>query len=225
MAALGGRVLAYWPVALVAVAFTAMPLALRYLGPGFAAAWAVHGRPIRLELPAARPLALGEVAPPSNGMAVTYDTDADPFERASPQAVTEDGSIPKPSIDLDGGLARPSGPAPRPTERGGVLAVDFDLSRPYESGPESGDGSPIEIRKKVVLNGKEAGSAQLRVGAGSTISISRDALTRLLEQSGRAEMSQQIGQGTASYITFEEMRRQGIDVRYDPLSDQILVAG
>lgn len=223
----GGKVFAYWPVMAVGAAFIVIPLAFRFAGAGLSSAWPAQGRPTRLELPTTVPLARGETTPPSSGRAVSYAPDADPFETVAP---TSGSTMPKPSIDLGAAVEGPShrvdaAPIVRPTESNGMLAVDYDLSRPYESGPSSGDGSPIDIRKKVVLNGRDAGSAELRVGTGSTISISRDALSRLLDQSGRQELARQVGQDTASYITFEQMRRQGIDVRYDPVSDQILVAG
>src|SRR5690606_9453317 len=95
----------------------------------------------------------------------------------------------RPSIDRGGetaGFAVGGGaatPTPIATRAGGLLAVDFDLSDPFEE--KSGSGSAIGVSKKVKFNGKDAGSAELRIGSGSTVAIARGELSRLLSLAGR----------------------------------------
>jgi hypothetical protein len=99
------------------------------------------------------------------------------------------------------------------------LAIQFDLGDPNKS---TDGGSAIEVRKAVRLNGADAGDARIHIDASSTLSIARDELDRLLARSGRRELMSQLS-SAGRFIRFEEMRRHGIDVRYDPVSDRVLV--
>lgn len=101
----------------------------------------------------------------------------------------------------------------------GLLAIQFDLADPDKS---TGGGSAIEIRKGIRLNGADAGDARIHVDANSRLSIAREELGRLLARSGRQELMWQLG--SAGFVSFDEMRRQGIEVRYDPVSDRVLVS-
>lgn len=103
-----------------------------------------------------------------------------------------------------------------------VQAVEFDLADAGVAG-ESG-GSVVEVRKAVRLNGADAGSATIRVGADSTLAISARELRALLATGGRRELAAQIGAGQGGFVGFEEMRAQGIDVRYDIATDRIVIA-
>lgn len=102
-------------------------------------------------------------------------------------------------------------------------AVEFDLSG---GGPAGVTGSAIELRKAMRVSGVEAGSAAIRVGADSTLAIAVDELRALLERAGHGDLAGRIARrGTSErFVGFEELRRQGIDVRYDAAADRVVVA-
>jgi len=101
-------------------------------------------------------------------------------------------------------------------------AVEFDLSTDSAAGA---GGSAIELRKAVHLNGAEAGSAAIRVSAGSTLAIAVDELRALLEGADQGDLAGRIARPDAAerFVEFEELRRQGIDVRYDAAADRVVV--
>ncbi|MXP41625.1 hypothetical protein GRI75_08215 [Altererythrobacter soli] len=102
----------------------------------------------------------------------------------------------------------------------GALAIKFDLAD--TTGSRVG-GSAIEIRKAIRLNGADAGDARIHVDASSTLSMAREELGRILVKSGRQELIGQLGSG-GRFVSFDEMRSRGIEVRYDPVLDRILVS-
>jgi len=159
-------VIELWPVALLAVLATVVPIGFQVATSSSTLPTPREDYPIRLELPPARPPALGEAAP----------------------------------------------------------AVEFDLSGSGAAG--DGGGSAVELRKAVRLNGAEAGSATIRVSAASTLSISADELRAVLARAGRRDLAGRIGApgGAGRFVGFEEMRRLGIDVRYDAAADRIVIA-
>ena len=104
-------------------------------------------------------------------------------------------------------------------------AIEFDLSG---SGvPGDSGGSAVELRKAVHLNGTEAGYATIRVSAASTLSISADELRAVLARAGLGDLAGRIGApgGAGRFVGFEEMRQQGIDVRYDAAADRVVISG
>ena len=108
-----------------------------------------------------------------------------------------------------------------------LAAPDFDLADPYAARSEAGSGgSALVIVRPARINGRDAGSAGIRVSAQSTLSIEASALARMLERAGHGDLAGRIGDGSdsAGFIGFDELRRQGIDVRYDPESNHILIA-
>jgi hypothetical protein len=79
MAALRNWFSLHWPVVAVALATGAVAVGAQVARPGFTFAMPRGDYPLRLVLPAARPLAPRAAMPPSTGMAVHYAPDADPF--------------------------------------------------------------------------------------------------------------------------------------------------
>jgi hypothetical protein len=100
-------------------------------------------------------------------------------------------------------------------------AIAFDLA----DGDDRGGGA-IEIRKAVRLNGADAGLATIRVSEASTLQIAPAELGGLLARAGRADAAALLGGSAAegAFVDFEDIRSQGIDVRYDAPSDRVLVA-
>ena len=218
MAMLRGRIAGRWPVAVLAVAGVAA-LSLGDLVAGWYS-WAGRGSsaagdyPIRIVL---RQDALGggaDVLPAGPAGAGAAAGEAD-------EAAAAEG-LPEASDEAPAGLraAQPGLPAARPASDG-LLAVRFDLADPAALGGDG--GSAIEIRKAIRLNGADAGQARIHVGASSRLSIAREELARLLAGSGQQALSERLGAGER-FVSFDEMRRQGIDVRYDPVTDRILVS-
>src|SRR5688572_28500125 len=82
-------------------------------------------------------------------------------------------------------------PARPPVLAEAAPAVEFD--RPGSGAPGDGGGSAVELRKAVRLNGAEAGSATIRVSAGSTLSISANELRAVLTRAGRGDLARRIG--------------------------------
>ena len=68
------------------------------------------------------------------------------------------------------------------------------------------------------------GEATIRVGARSELSIEAAALRRLLTAAGREATARTVGEGDDGFVGFDELRGQGIDVRYDAAADRVVVA-
>lgn len=107
----------------------------------------------------------------------------------------------------------------------GALAGREPVAFEWGSRGSSGTGSAIAIRKAVRVNRVEAGSATIRVSADSVLSISVRDLQRLLAGSGHGELARIIGAGGGPdrFVAFEELREQGIDVRYDSSADRVSI--
>lgn len=210
-----------WPVAVLAVA----GVAAVSLGDVFAGWNSFAGRgssaageyPVRIVLPAL-PVGTNGAAEalPAHVPAGSAEAGGEePADTGEPAAAGGE------ALAGDRALAETARPVLRPGESG-LLQVEFDLADPGAFG--SGDGgSAIELRKAVRLNGADAGDARIRVSGSSTLSIAREELGRLLARSGQRELIGRLGSG-GQFVSFEEMRRQGIEVRYDPVSDRILVS-
>ena len=98
--------------------------------------------------------------------------------------------------------------------------LEFDLA----GGPDEGGGSAVDLRKVVRIDGVDAGSATVRVSAGSTLSIRAAELRALLERAGQDTIAAQIGAGAGEFVEFDELRRLGIEVRYDAVADRVAIA-
>ena len=104
----------------------------------------------------------------------------------------------------------------------GDPAIEFDAAG-WDNRSEAG-GSAIAIRKSVWIGGAEVGEATIHVGARSELSIEADALRRLLAAAGREATARTVGEGADGFVGFEELRGQGIDLRYDAGADRVVVA-
>jgi len=103
-----------------------------------------------------------------------------------------------------------------------LVRVKFDLSDPYASAEEG--GSAIELRKELRVNGVDIGPAAIRVSEDSTLSIARDKLSEVLGRLGRSDVARQLGGSrSAGFVSFDEIRRRGVDVRYDAPSDRVVL--
>lgn len=125
-----------------------------------------------------------------------------------PQAAAEPASATQPAI------APSSPPSPgrqRPTR---LQDVTFDLG----AGPEA--ASSIEVRKTVRLNGADVGMLDVRIDESARIYANGSQLAALLppESVRPAATADQ-------FLSFDQLRNAGVDIRYDPTQDRLVVAG
>lgn len=97
---------------------------------------------------------------------------------------------------------------------GGLLAVDFDL------GGRPGARDAIQIRKPVSLAGAEMGQLSLRIDENSQLYADLDQVEALLP--GATKSVKDVKDG---FVSFQELRRAGIPIRYDVGKDQIVLTG
>jgi hypothetical protein len=125
-------------------------------------------------------------------------------------------------------LRVPLPPAAAPGEAAEGAVLEFD--RAGRGSAADSAGSAIEIRKRVRVNGAEAGEATIRVGARSELSIAAGELRRALAAAGHGETARLVGAGgggeggAAEFVGFEALRGQGIEVRYDVGADRIAIS-
>lgn len=115
----------------------------------------------------------------------------------------------------------PSAQAMGPGGLDGLLTVSFNLAE-----PDARERSSIEIRKDVRFNGVDAGAATILIGGGSALFIAREDLRTLLSAARRADLVDTLATGEDHpFVRFDEVRRAGLDLRYDAAADRILISG
>jgi hypothetical protein len=203
-----GSLIRNWPVALLLVASCGVALAVNHGSWTFLAGRGAY--PVRFALP---PVKL----PPSEQLLSLQTSAAKDAASDAEVAIT----LPKagdPSVfdkafaDVGTDQPAPAQPAPQTLE-----AVRFNLSDPY--GERAG---AIELKKAVRVEGAEAGNATIRITDGSTITISREDLGKLLANAGHQDWAAALGSG--SFVSFDRIRQAGMSVRYDAASDRIVVS-
>ena len=186
------------------------------------------GGPLRIELPPATPLTNEEAARLPGGLpgalAGSFVLPIDP--EAAAQA---DGHTPgellaaSPAESPPADLGRAAAEASAEGRRGDLTSAEFLAADYYARG--NGSGSAVQIRKTLRINGADVGTAMIRVGADSALSIARSELRGLLAQAGRADLAGQFGGARqGGFVSFQEMRSRGFAVRYDPPSDRVMLA-
>tara|TARA_B100001057_G_scaffold233708_1_gene233932 strand:+ start:382 stop:1041 length:660 start_codon:yes stop_codon:yes gene_type:complete len=91
-----------------------------------------------------------------------------------------------------------------------VMRVDFDLG----ATPSADD--MVEVPKAIRLNGRSLGQVKLSIDRQSRLHLSRSELSALLPSDLFARL-----EGGAEFIGFDELRREGLDISYDPLADTV----
>ncbi|WP_120077024.1 hypothetical protein [Aurantiacibacter odishensis] len=91
-----------------------------------------------------------------------------------------------------------------------VMRVDFDLG----ATPSADD--MVEVPKAIRLNGRALGQVKLSIDRQSRLHLSRSELSTLLPSDLYARL-----EGGAEFIDFDELRREGLDISYDPLADTV----
>jgi len=207
------KLISYWPVILLCAGGVAWPLQASWSDlPGLLNGHAGAPYPIRIELPPVQPRVLYSL---SDGILAVPDAVAtDPAPAATEVDQLAAVTVPEAHV-IEPAQAVTDAPA----TRGGLLAVNFDLADPAGS-----DSAVVDTRKSVRLDGVEVGSATIRVTSGSALFIARDDLRNLFNSSGHKDLASRVSGGGAAYASFDEIRRLGFGVRYDPVTDRILVS-
>ena len=110
---------------------------------------------------------------------------------------------------------------PQADQPNGLLEVSFNLA---EAGAM--DRSSVDVRKGVRFNGADAGQATIRVGSGSALYIASEDLRILLSAARRADLADRLAAGAQQpFVGFDEVRQKGLNLRYDAVSDRILISG
>jgi hypothetical protein len=122
-------------------------------------------------------------------------------------------------------LASPRGQLVSSGSSGLPKMLEYDFASRSGSGQGSPGASAIYIRKALRINGVDSGYAHIRVSTSSSLSISTDELSKALAAAGRSDAATHIGyrSGPGEFIGLEDLRRQGIDVRFDARTDRILL--
>ena len=104
----------------------------------------------------------------------------------------------------------------------GLLDSDFRLSG-SEAQPargESDSSEPIRVRKTVAMGNSTIGSLPITIDSESQLSLEISDLRQLLSgQAGFTSRLQNIPESGA--VSFQRLRDMGIDLRYNPTSDQV----
>lgn len=116
------------------------------------------------------------------------------------------------------GVRSPTAARPAP---GGVIPVRFDLTSPG-MGDEVVGGDEIVVRKTVRLGSRDLGSLPIHVDSRSRLLVKPNDLRAMLEQAGQGELASQTSESN-ELRTFSQLRREGVDLRYDPASDSVVV--
>ncbi len=177
---------------------------------------------IRIELPAVRIIEPAQLT--SRDTAVILRETAEGDEQAPADAATSA----EPGVTADfadrtqaSDLSQQSPQVAAAEDPNGLLDVNFDLNAPGRLG-----GAALDIRKDVRFNGTDAGKATIRVGNGSALFIARDDLRTLLVAAERTDLAENLSDSAdGSFVGFDEVRQNGLNLRYDPLSDRILISG
>ncbi|KUO50171.1 MAG: hypothetical protein APF82_01900 [Sphingomonadales bacterium BRH_c42] len=208
-------------LALVAMAWVttlAWPPAPAHIQPPIAPADAGRpGYPLRVELPAAEPVPMDELA----------------------ELVKENENLARLDLDLSGTRGRSNGPDGGPgspvrgdakfaaipdLKSGEFLSLDYDLAalEPVPEKFDANDGS-LTVKKPLYVDGASAGSATIRIEEGAQILIATSAVAKALgsrAQSLPPRIAGALAKGTG-YIPFHELRGAGIAVEYDPVADRV----
>jgi hypothetical protein len=127
------------------------------------------------------------------------------------------------AADRDAPAADPAGSALTDL---GVAAIDFSLSpsdgRGAQSNRRAAAEGDIEVRKEVLFGNSAIGSLPITVAGDALLYVDGSDVAALLERSPNAA-SQLSRKPPAGPLSFDRLRDFGINLRYDPISDRIIL--
>lgn len=133
-------------------------------------------------------------------------------------------TIPRGDIE-ERSAASPSG-TEQDAEAGGPLSgVDFDLASLGATDPDvraTGNGQ-IAVQKPVFAGNVSLGSMTVIIDRNARLYFDKSELADLLSESGRPVAAiERAGRGPSA--SFQELRAAGLDLRYDPVRDRIILS-
>ena len=207
------KLISYWPVILLCAGAIAWPLQASWQDlPGILNGYSRAPYPIRIELPPPKPRVLYSISDGLLPAPEILTTDPLPVE-------TEEDQLAAVTVPAPPRIEVPRAVAEAPVAPGGLLAVNFNLADPAGT-----DSDVVDTRKGVRVDGVDVGSATIRVTSGSALFIAREDFRKLLNSSGHKDLAARVTDGAAAFASFDEIRRLGFGVRYDPVTDRILVS-
>lgn len=140
-------------------------------------------------------------------------------------AAEEESPAPSPPPEVLEAMQQAETQAPtrhvQPVPSDAALYTNFDLAS-VGSSREPVAGDEVVVRKVLRIGEKEIGSAPIHVDKGSRLLIDVADLQRLFRSAGVASALN--GQNSSSALaSFGDLRRDGVDLRYDPVTDTIAV--
>lgn len=103
----------------------------------------------------------------------------------------------------------------------GLIPLSFDLVRPGSSG-ESVNADAVIVRKPLRIGAREIGSLPVHIDGDSRLLVDATELVRMLERAGRPRTVRK-SRRADNLLTFTELRNDGVDLRYDPNSDSLVM--
>lgn len=107
------------------------------------------------------------------------------------------------------------------TRVNGLIPLTFDLASPG-SGGESVGADAIVVRKSLRIRGRDVGSLMVHIDSDTRLLIDGEQLKRVLAAAGEPR-NLRLSQRTDNLLTFTELRNDGVDLRYDPGSDSLVM--
>ena len=103
-----------------------------------------------------------------------------------------------------------------------LIGIDFDLATPdgVSSAPTIQPESLVAVQKSVFANGSELGSLTVQIDPTAKPYLNRAELKELLDRAG-VSTARLDARGSAELLSFTSVREAGIDLRYDPVNDNI----
>jgi hypothetical protein len=182
------------------------------------------GYPVRIPLREAGPFRIDlALLPPVNNQgepATLPKTEKDgesPAEgngRTDTPRVSDSGGEPKASQPPADGILAAGGGSPK------FMRLEFSLAS------LQGNADPIDIQKVVRTQGADRGSVKLRIANDARILINSSDLISVIgdELSAEEIASLSASQPANGFTDFDTLRAAGLDVRYDPVHDRLLIA-
>lgn len=158
--------------------------------------------PVRVELPQTIP--------------VTNASAAAERDMPEPKALAGDAGLQPPvAIALTG-----KGGAQTSADGSSLLKVDFDIATYGRVAPSGETG--LRDSKAVILDGARLGQVDLSLGQGSVVSVDRRGLAELVRKRD-PQLSAALEEIAGERITLDALRDRRVRVRYDPISDALLI--
>ena len=189
---------------------------LVFNGDGGAKAAASLDYPVRIELPvstAAADAARGPASIADPSVVDTLPEIESAIERVDQWTMDEPklAALSPPRSDVS---------APVRSARPGVVSARFEIATFGRVATAS--DNEVRARKPLVVSGEKIGAIELAMGQGSIVSVDRQELSDLVGNRAPA-LSAALARLEGDRVTFDTVRTREIRIRYDALSDTVVI--